>query len=265
MCIRDRSYPWDGGPSYVVCPRARLGFARRNFSTYKHELPLLTAHFTNCVSGWPLYNCYDPNHPTTRSEDKKLKVQLFQYISDEMKLIIGSEVGSSFLVPYTHYFMSMNQNGPRQCISTPLWNLVYHGAINCYWYEGESYNRPGFRSSYDYAEKFLYDLLCGQPSQWNFYMSDYKFWRERLKETYQLLSKLSEAIAYEEMIDHKFLTEDYFVQKSMFSGGTEIYINLRDRDYQENDLSIPARGFHVKNSPIGTFKGQLTGPILATS
>ena len=230
---------------------------------------MLSAHYTDCVSGQPLFECYDPKHPTTRSEDKKLKIELIRHISENAKLIIGSEDPVDYLTSYCHYYMAAMEDGAEyglnQGIWAPLWNLVYHDSIMCYWKEGDTYNRPGFACQYPYEQKFLFDLLCANPSHWNFTTADYQYWRERMKEVYQVLGKLSKALAHEEMTDHQFLTDDFFVQMSKFGGGTEIYVNLRDTDYSIGGLEIPSRGFYVKNSPIGTFKGQLKGPIIEKS
>ena len=84
-----------------------------------------------------------------------------------------------------------------------------------------------------------------------------------MKQLVPVMSKLSQALAFEEMVDHKFLSEDMFVQMSKWSDGTEIYVNFGDANHKEGDIFVPARGFHIKNSPIGTLTRRFKPNLVA--
>ena len=108
---------------------------------------------TTTASSWR--ECYAPNHPLTRSESRHWKMELLRYVSEDVKLVTGSETGHDAAVPFVHYFEGMLSLGPyrvpdagrnMQRIETevpervakfqlghkyrlPLWELVFHDCV----------------------------------------------------------------------------------------------------------------------------------------
>ncbi len=250
-------YPWDGGRSYTVCPAKRSAFVERNMNLYKKHFPNLSAHYSDCIIGWRLLECFDKKHPCNRKQDKILRENSLKFIYEKAKLIFGSENALESYIPYSGYFYAVNGYLMlRQLVCVPLWHLVFHECVNHYWEEGEAYNRPGFGAKYDLTEKILYDILWANPSQWNFMCADYEYWREPIREYCSLLGKISEALADVEMTDFKILSDDTFVQQSTFADGTRISVNFRDRDWNET-VKIPARGFVIEGGKLGKMEGQV--------
>jgi hypothetical protein len=255
--VYGEDYPWDGGQSFVTCPTRRLEMVKRNFALYQSHFPAISAHYSDCIIGWQLLECFDPAHSCDRRQDKESRTRCLQHICENMKIVFGSENALESYVPYSGFFYAVNGYGMNhRLVCVPLWHLVFHECVNHYWEEGEAYNRPGFGAKYDLTEKILYDILWANPSQWNFMCADYEYWREPIKEYCTLLGKISETLADVEMTDFKILSDDTFVQQSTFADGTRIYVNFRDSDWNET-VKIPARGFVVEGGKLGKLEGQV--------
>jgi hypothetical protein len=226
------------------------------------------ARFIDTSTASPLRECYNPNHPETRTEDRIHKSKLFDYLSGEMKLVTGSETGIDWAVPYVHYFEGMMsianyrlpdsgydltsikkpqpdflrfQVGPYYRI--PLFELVYHDCIVSYWYWGDSSNRlPDFWDVRD-----LYNVLYGTGPLW---VLDYDVWKahkERFIRSYQTATTVARETGYSEMLNHQFLTGDHTVQYSEFADGTIVWVNFGDKSYAiDNDHVLGRKSYFVK-------------------
>jgi hypothetical protein len=238
---------WEGGQAFIVCSKCGLKFAERNIPQVLSELAP-TCYFVDTTTAAPLYECYDAEHPTTRSEDKEYKIELLKYLND-CNLVTGSESGVYWAAKHLHYaegIMRLESDGwfgKFGGIPAPLFNLVYHDSIVAYWHQGQPHN-----SSRRLARvKLLLDLLYGNPTSWNFTIETYREWREQLREAFETASRLHREIAADEMVSHRFLTDDYLVQESEFSSGVKVIANFGEREYvtPEGDRVEPM-GFLVK-------------------
>ena len=62
--------------------------------------------------------------------------------------------------------------------------------------------------------------------------------------------KIHEAVGYEEMVSHVFLTDDRSAQRTTFSDGTTVTVNFGDRPYTLSDgITVEPLGHRVD----GTF------------
>ena len=239
---------WEGGQAFIVCSKCGLKFAKRNIPQIMSDLSP-TCYFVDTTTAAPLYECYDAEHPTTRSEDKKYKIELLKYLND-CNLVTGSESGVYWAAKYLHYaegIMRLESGGwfgKFGGIPVPLFNLVYHDSIVAYWHQGQPLNSNRKLMKV----KFLLDLLYGNPTSWNFFgIEDYKEWRDQLKEVFNVASSLHREIAMDEMVNHKFLTDDYLVQESEFSSGIKVIVNFGEKEFvtPEGDKVEPM-GFIIK-------------------
>ena len=67
---------------------------------------------SNATTASPWRECYDPQHPMTRTESRQFKMDLLRFVSEECGLVTGSETGHEAAVPYVHYFEGMLSLGP---------------------------------------------------------------------------------------------------------------------------------------------------------
>lgn len=245
-------------PGGVICSKPALDMAYNHVSSDLKTHPY-TARFIDTNTASPLRECYNPEHPETRTEDRIYKTELFDYLSGEMKLVTGSETGIDWAVPYLHYFEGMmsiaNYRLPDSGYDLtsikkpqpeflrfqvgsyyriPLFELVYHDCVVSYWYWGDASNRlPDFWDIRD-----LFNLLYGTGPLW---IMDYDIWKtnkERFVQSYQTTTTVAKKAGYSELLDHQFLTSDHTVQYTKFANGTEVWVNFSNKPYTVDDNQV---------------------------
>jgi hypothetical protein len=201
---------------------------------------------TTTATAWN--ECYAPGHPMTRTESRQWKMRLLEYISDELKLVTGSETGHDAAVPYVHYFEGMLSLGPYRVPDAgrdmariwpevpepvrrfqvghryrlPLWELVYHDCVVAQWYWGDYNNK--LPSIWD--QRDMFNALYGTPPM---FMFDRRLWqgeRERFVRSYRTTAAIARATGYSEMLDHRFLTPLRDVQQTLFANGMKVTANF---------------------------------------
>ena len=66
-----------------------------------------------------------------------------------------------------------------------------------------------------------------------------------VRTSYQTVAKFHEMVGMDEMVDHEFLTDDYLVEKTTFSSGVNIIVNLGHVAYRGDGYVIPGRGWRI--------------------
>jgi len=75
----------------------------------------------------------------------------------------------------------------------------------------------------------------------------YKKNKGRLIRSFQTVCKWAERVAYDEMIDHEFLTDDHSVQRTSFSSNVEVIVNFGSQEFILPDgKKIPPLGFLIR-------------------
>ncbi|OPZ11025.1 MAG: hypothetical protein BWZ10_02255 [candidate division BRC1 bacterium ADurb.BinA364] len=212
-----------------------------------------------------LFECYDPAHPLTRSQDKALRIATLESLKDR-GFVLSAEGGCDWQVPYldTAYDpLGLNRSDGRKIsVATwgikypvdpqvgplydeyyfgaarrvPLFDLVYHDCIIGTLHDGDSFNMY-YKSREDDAKywrlKELFSILHGQAP--NFYLTVDAYFleqRERIKQTIDALCPWHEKVALDEMIDHVWLTPDRMVQQTRFASGWAAIVNFdREKSY----------------------------------
>lgn len=230
-----------------------------NLSTHNYR-----ARFIDTTTATELNECFDPNHPTTRSDDRNYKGQLLARIKDYYGMITGSETGIDWGAPYVHYFEGMMsiadyrvpnagydlttyiapsadylrfQTGPFYRI--PLFELVYHDCVVTTWYWGDASNRiPEL-----WDDKDLYNCLYGTLP---LYIMDPAIWaskKTRFVQSFNLTTAVTRRVGYEAMTKHEFITADHSVQCTEFSDGTRVCVNFGTAPYTlNNGIVLAAKG-----------------------
>ncbi len=274
--LRDRRGNWvkgwaveakDGGmiPCGVICDRQALPYARERIPADLATHPY-RCRFIDTTTAAPWHECYHPNHPMTRTESRRWKMELLRYVCDENRLVTGCETGHDAAVPFVHYFEGMLSLGPyrvpdagRQMSEIwtevpaavakfqlghdyrlPLWELVYHDCVVAQWYWGDYNNKlPALWDKRD-----LFNVLYGTPPM---FMFNRRLWEEnraRFVQSYRNTCPHVRRVGYQEMTDHRFLTPDRSVQQTVFANGVVITVNFGSADHRLPDgRVVPARGF----------------------
>lgn len=131
---------WAGGRCYLICSKVGLDLARRNLPEVK-RLFKPTIYFTDTTYAAGLYECYDPQHPTTRDDDRRYKSALAEYCR-EVFGGHGSEHGWEWGVPVSDYFEGNSYAshhsdvGARDGHAVPMLELIYHDCVAIYAHQG---------------------------------------------------------------------------------------------------------------------------------
>jgi hypothetical protein len=267
---------WAGGPAFIICSKEQLTLAARNMPEI-HRLFGPTAFFSDQVLAAPLYECFDKNHPMTRQDDMRYKVELSKYIR-RIFGIFGTEDGQEWDVPYTDYFEGLmahktryHQRDPDDIV-IPLFELVYGDAIPIYTHQGDrpKPDQPTYVLDHIlYAEMPVY--YFGGPRYWAKASEVYRppegaearmvFARgdrfnlidQFIKNTYEVLSPLNRITALLPMTDHRFLTSDRKVESTRFGSDVEITVNYGAADFKTKRAVLPQYGFLVESPKLVAF------------
>lgn len=251
----------------VICDKRAPDYAKQRIPAELATHPY-RCRFIDTTTAAPWHECYNTNHPMTRTESKQWKMELLRYVSEDNKLVTGCETGHDASVPYLHYFEGMLSLGPYRVPDAgrrmsqiwtnvpervakfqlghqyrlPLWELVYHDCVVAQWYWGDYNNKlPAL-----WDQRDLFNVLYGTPPM---FMFDRKLWeqnKERFVQSYKNTCPTARKVGYSEMTDHRFLTPDRSVQQTRFANGVTVTVNFGEVPFPLPDgQAIPARGFVV--------------------
>jgi hypothetical protein len=100
--------------------------------------------------------------------------------------------------------------GRTRGIPIPLWQLCFH---DC---------------TYVNARDYLYALLTAAQAAMGLPVPEDQ---QRIEETL-LLARLHRAIGWDDMQEHRFLSDDYRVQEATFSSGAKVWIDYNTRQFR---------------------------------
>jgi hypothetical protein len=248
-------------PCGVVCDRQAMAYADRRIGEDLKD-HAYRCRFIDTTTASPWRECYSSDHPMTRTDSRKFKMQLLDLVSNKYKLVCGSETGHDAAVPYVHYFEGMLSLGPYRVPDAgrlmdkiydevppdvakfqlghqyrlPLWELVYHDCIIAQWYWGDYNNKlPALWDKRD-----LFNALYGTPPMFMFNRALWNQNKERFARSYRAASPVARATAYCEMTDHRCLTVDRSVQQTRFANGVVVTVNFGTAPYRMADGSALA-------------------------
>jgi hypothetical protein len=262
-------------PCGVVCDLEAIPFAQARLTddlkTHPYHCRFID---TTTASAWR--ECYDPNHPMTRSDSKHWRMKLLKLVSEQFGMVTGSETGHDAAVPYADYFEGMLsltryrvpdagrnmeeiltdvppdlvkfQVGPAYRL--PLWELVYHDCVVAQWYWGDYNNKlPAI-----WHKRDLFNALYGTPPMFMFNREKWEANKARFVQSYNATCPIARATGYAEMTDHEFLTPDRSVQRTRFANGVSVTVNFGDSPFTLPEGStIAPRSSRVEGiAPAGT-------------
>ena len=121
-------------------------------------------------------------------------------------------------------------------LRVPLWELVYHGCVQSYWYWGDSANcMPELI--------WLRDMFCclwGLPEIYSFKASDWEQLKNDIIASYQRTAPTAKAVGYAVMERFDYLDDSRLIQRSEFSNGVSVVANFSDSDYDYRGVCVKA-------------------------
>ncbi len=255
-------------PCGVLCSLKAVPYAEKRLSKLLETTPY-RAQFLDTTVASPWRECWNPDHPMTRTQCKIARMELLGLLGERFNLVCGSETGIDASVPYCDYYEGMMSLGPYRCPESgryidriwdevpevvekyqlgetyrlPLFELVYHGCVVSYWYWGD--HNVKFPSMW--WKRDLFNALYGTPPMYCFTQDFLDANRDRFVESYKIAAPVSRLTGRVEMTDHQFLTEDRRVQKTSFANGVSVVVNFGDKEYRSADGSVvvPAQSSEI--------------------
>ena len=249
------------------CPALWPAAARQTIPRDLAMFPYI-GRFIDVITAEGLYECYDEHHPLNRTTKREANIEMLRYVRS-LGLVVGSEHGRWWAVPYVDYIEGMMSGGftswpaghlvrpktkeeeftgpdgrkyPKWEVYAkwgigheyriPLWELVFHDCIVSTWYWGDSNDFLLTAAPEITPKKDAFNILYGtMPMLYAEPRGSWKLAREVFLRTYRNTSKLHEAVATSEMLSHEFVTADRAVQETRFADGTRVVVNFGEKPY----------------------------------
>ena len=169
-----------------------------------------------------------------------------------LNLVMGTEHGQEHWIPYFDMFEGMTyREGAVSAIplstirqKAPLFNLVYHDAIGNFGKIQDPDNESTLNG--DFRIKTLRNMLFGAGSLIFFSPYEFEGMHDMIKMANELVSPVHRETFFAELLNHEYLSADFKVQRSRFSNGTEVIVNLGPvaQKIKEGE-SLPGYGFQI--------------------
>ena len=240
----------------VLCDSKAIPYAIETIGKELKTIPYNT-RFIDTTTSTPWRECWNPDHPMTRTESRIWKMKLLELIGKRFNLICGSETGHDASVPYCDFFEGMMSMGgyivpsdaktldhfyddaPAAVIKysngetyrLPLWELVYHDCTVSYswWYDFNNVRKQIWR------KRDLFNVMYGTPPMYRFTRSFWNEHKNEIVESWRFAQPVSEMTGGVEMTDHRYLTKDRSVQETVFANGVSVVVNFGNTPYKKAD------------------------------
>lgn len=251
---------------YYLCSRTHRKAAQERIGAELKRTPY-AARFIDVVTASGLFECFSPVHPATRRDDAHARADLLKLVSDDFRLVTGSEEIREWAIPFSDWSEGTMTIKPAENAGydwgkpvegdpdyfaltagaahrVPLFELVFHDCHQASWYTGDGMTKVPAA----WEAKDLLNLLYGTMPLW---MPDAELWktyRTRFLDSYRTVNAVGAAIGGARMTHHEFLSADRQVQRTTFSSGHTITANFGEADYPMRDpqgatVRLPQFGF----------------------
>ena len=266
---------------HTSCPLAIRSEIYRKVESKLKEYPHET-YFIDVYLANGLFECYSKDHPLTRQQFVEAVIKNHEIMEDKYNQYLGGEWGAEYAnahVAYVHGMMTLQRtwwgsgiekpgtiyytgdwkSNPRPTQMTgsrvandtylkysineytrvPLYELVYHDAVVTSWrWEDGNQHTPEI-----WWKKDLFNILYGSAPLWNLDRERWVEYKNTFIESYKRVCPWLQQIGYDEMVSHRFVTEDHKVQESVFSSGKKVVVNFGDEDYAWKGKTIKAKDY----------------------
>lgn len=221
---------WQGGKQTFLCAEVAIDFLRRNLKLFQDNNLDIDGLHLGSLAGDTIDECFNPLHPMSKRDCIAARMKMFSLLHSKGLLVSSDEPVDCFLplldsVSHAPYSLSPSLwSGVGNGIPIPLFNLVYHDCILIYW---NSYcNLIGCWGIPINDLASSHATLNANPLYLSIDASKNEI--EQCEE----ICGISKKLAFEQMIKHEFIDNNYRVQRTTFSDGTEIEVNFDSREYK---------------------------------
>jgi len=229
---------WAGGQCYILNSTASLEYARRNWPNLASLNP--RGIYADTITAELFKESYERDHTQTRGQDEAMKRELMQFFH-QRGVVFSSENGADFGVPFTDWIPPAYKYVAGQSI--PLWPMVYHDCvigIQGTW-------SPEDHNATRMARSCLENMLWGNMLFFaGFTAEDWPQFRKSFADTFHV-DRWHGQIGTAEMTNHRYLTDDFAVEKTEFATGDAVICNFASEPRQVEGKTIPAGGYVLVN------------------
>jgi len=227
---------WYGGWQTYLCPSLAPGFVARNHRALLDHGIKLRGAYLDVFSVVPPDECYNPEHPVTRTECLKFRGACFDFVRSYGG-VVSSEEPADWALPKLdlvhHGPFALDPNpggGPAMGIPIPLLDLVYHGAVLLPWaLEKGAWGIPQGDLG------FLHGLGHAGLPYLSITPTDAELERVRT------MCALHARVGLLELVNHEFLDGSRRRQRFTYADGTQVTIDLEAGTWSVNPaLQVPA-------------------------
>jgi len=211
----------------------------------------LEACYVDCINSGKTDECYDPKHPLTGTEDRQARMAFYEYVHS-LGLIYGGELSGWWNAAAAEYNNGVGtasyMSSPLKKFPVPLYHLVFHDALVPFCHAADDYT---VTEGTAFEDKVLRDLLRGIPPMFFLNLWDHKKWRQKILDSYRVMSDPAAAVMYDEMLTHQWVTDDQMVQRTKFASGVEMTVNFDEIPRE----GLPGKGYRVSGLKDGPRQG----------
>ncbi len=221
---------WNGGDQHFLCQTLHEHYITRNYDMLEEMSFKPDAVYLDVYAASNLDECTNPEHKLTKKECMYYRRKCMAMLGSR-GIIISSECGVDAYFPnlvlchHAYYRAPYSDNQrfvSKYGIEVPLIELVYHDCFMIPWTMKKTYDNCNEIMEF----RFLDALLNGGMG----YLSiDAEEWEI---EKMNVLSELHKRVAFSEMINHEFLSDNYKVQRTTFANGIKVTVNYEDLSYK---------------------------------
>jgi len=107
------------------------------------------------------------------------------------------------------------------------------------WEDGNSHN-PEI-----WWKKDLFNILYGSAPLWSLDRDRWESFKNTFIQSYKNICPWLQQIGYDEMISHRFVSDDHKVQESVFSSGKRAVVNFGDNEFVFEGKTIKPKNFLI--------------------
>jgi len=237
--------------------------------------------FVDCDAYGELFDDYSPLHPATQLDDMRERLRRMAWITDKHGAVVGSEGGSAYAASTIHFAHGMTTpvigwgdpalkdkqspyylggywppDGPAVFTKQvplkpdlqlpyfdpryrlPLFQTAFHDSV----VTTHQWGYASLKFSDQITTTALVEALYAAPPMYHMNLDEYGKHRRRMSKHYAFLSPVLRRLAFEALIEFKWLTDDRLTQKTTFGEAGEILANFGDEPREVDGVVIPGHG-----------------------
>jgi hypothetical protein len=226
----------------------------RILEAFRQAAPRLRAKYTaahfDVLNAGPCLESFG-EWPYDRKMDAAYRNTLFAEFSAHDR-VVGCEQNKDWAVPYKH-FGTNKLPGPygkdAAYWPVPLWQLAFHDAVMTSWWEHSTYNDPDLghdNTGREIRHRMLLDILTGDlpsvcpvgrqvawknPGGADREMFDFRYRIDdpvtaKAIDAAVQVARFNSTHATDDLLSHEFLSEDAFIQETVYASGTRVRVRL---------------------------------------